>query len=166
MAGVGRALARLAAAEPDVVFVLPMHRNPVVREVLLPALDGLENVIVTEPLAYGQFARLIARSHLVLTDSGGVQEEAPSLGTPVLVMRGNTERPEAVTAGTVALIGTDEQTVVTEVTRLLHDEAHHAAMAHAVNPYGDGRAAARSVAAIEALLGVGGRLPDFGGEAT
>jgi UDP-N-acetylglucosamine 2-epimerase (non-hydrolysing) len=166
MAGIGRALARLAAAETGTVFVLPLHRNPVVREVLLPVLEGIDNVIVTEPLEYGQFAHLIARSHLVLTDSGGVQEEAPSLGKPVLVMRDNTERPEAVAAGTVRLVGTDEETVVAEVTRLLHDDAHHASMAHAVNPYGDGMAGPRSVAAIEALLGLGERLPDFTGDLT
>lgn len=163
MAGVGRALARLAAAESDAVLVLPVHRNPVVREVLLPPLEGLPNVVVTEPLPYGEFAHLMARAHLVVTDSGGLQEEAPSLGIPVLVLRDNTERPEAVTAGTARLIGTDEDAVVAEVTRLLHDPAHHAAMANAVNPYGDGRAAARCVAAIEELLGVGSRLPEFTG---
>ncbi len=161
MVGVARALHRLAEAERDVVFVLPAHRNPVVREVLLPPLRDLPNVVVTEPLPYGEFAHLMARAHVVLTDSGGVQEEAPSLGVPVLVMRENTERPEAVDAGTVRLVGTDEQTVVSEVTRLLHDADAHAAMAAAVNPYGDGRAAGRCVAAVEEMLGVGHRLPDF-----
>jgi UDP-N-acetylglucosamine 2-epimerase (non-hydrolysing) len=161
MAGVGRALARIARANPDLLIVLPLHRNPVVREVILPPLEGLTNVIVVEPLPYGEFAHLIDRSTLVVTDSGGVQEEAPTLGKPVLVMRDNTERPEAVEAGTVRLVGTDEHVVVDEVTRLLTDPAYFASMANAVNPYGDGKAAARCVAAIENLLGVGQRLPDF-----
>ena len=120
-------------------------------------------MLVTEPLAYGEFTRLMAASTIVLTDSGGVQEEAPSLGKPVLVMRENTERPEAVDAGTVKLIGTDEERIVTEVSRSSLDDADaYAAMANAVNPYGDGQAAARSVAAIASLFGVGDRLPDFG----
>ena len=109
MRGVGRALARLAADHPEVTFVLPAHRNPVVREAILPEIEGRENVLVTEPLAYGEFTHLLSVATVVLTDSGGVQEEAPSLGKPVLVMRENTERPEAVTAGTVRLIGTDEE---------------------------------------------------------
>ncbi|MDF9749123.1 UDP-N-acetylglucosamine 2-epimerase (non-hydrolyzing) [Arthrobacter sp. ES3-54] len=163
MRGVGRALARIADAEPDLVIVLPAHKNPVVREAVLPALEGKANVLVTEPLAYGEFTRLLSVAHVVLTDSGGVQEEAPSLGKPVLVMRENTERPEALEAGTVKLIGTDEERIVTEVTRLLHNPGHFAAMANAVNPYGDGKAAARTVAAIEELVGVGSRISDFTG---
>ncbi|RZU61272.1 non-hydrolyzing UDP-N-acetylglucosamine 2-epimerase [Zhihengliuella halotolerans] len=161
MEGVGRALARIAKAEPDVTIVLPAHKNPVVREAVLPALEGLENIIVTEPLAYGEFTRMLSISNIVLTDSGGVQEEAPSLGKPVLVMRENTERPEAVSAGTVVLIGTDEERIYNEVAALLHDEEHYAAMANAVNPYGDGRAAERTVAAIAQLLGVGERIDEF-----
>jgi UDP-N-acetylglucosamine 2-epimerase (non-hydrolysing) len=163
MRGVGRALARIADAEPDLVIVLPVHKNPVVREAVLPAVEGKGNVLVTEPLAYGEFTRLLSVAHVVLTDSGGVQEEAPSLGKPVLVMRENTERPEAVHAGTVLLIGTDEDRIVDEVTLLLHDEVHFASMANAVNPYGDGKAAARTVAAIEELLGVGSRIGEFAG---
>jgi UDP-N-acetylglucosamine 2-epimerase (non-hydrolysing) len=159
---VGRAVARLARDLPEYAVVLPAHRNPIVREAVLPALKGLDNVLVTEPLAYGEFTRMMAASTIVLTDSGGVQEEAPSLGKPVLVLRENTERPEAVEAGTVKLIGTDEERIVAEVTRLASDPRHYASMANAVNPYGDGAAAARSVAAIEQLLGVGARLPDFG----
>jgi UDP-N-acetylglucosamine 2-epimerase (non-hydrolysing) len=166
MQGVGRALARLAAAHPDIHILLPAHRNPVVREAILPALEGLDNVTVTEPLPYGEFTRALALSNIVLTDSGGVQEEAPSLGKPVLVMRDNTERPEAVDAGTVRLIGTDEQRIVDEVTRLLEDPDYYASMANAVNPYGDGRAAVRTVAAIAQLLGIGTRLPDFGSPAS
>ncbi|WP_397320914.1 non-hydrolyzing UDP-N-acetylglucosamine 2-epimerase [Paenarthrobacter nicotinovorans] len=164
MRGVGRALARIADAEPELTIVLPAHKNPVVREAVLPALSGKPNVLVTEPLAYGEFTRMLSLAHVVLTDSGGVQEEAPSLGKPVLVMRDNTERPEAVEAGTVALIGTDEERIVAEVSRLLHDELHFEAMANAVNPYGDGLAAERTIAAIAELLGVGRRVEEFGME--
>lgn len=161
MAGIGRALAELACLFPDVLVVLPVHRNPIVREQLLPPLAGLSNVVVTEPLDYGPFSSLIAASTIVLTDSGGVQEEAPSLGKPVLVMRDTTERPEAVHAGTVALIGTDERVIVNATAELLSDADAYCAMAHSVNPYGDGKAAHRSVAAIESLLGFGSLVPDF-----
>jgi UDP-N-acetylglucosamine 2-epimerase (non-hydrolysing) len=163
MRRVGRALARIADAEPDLAIVLPVHKNPAVREAVLPALKGKLNVTVTEPLAYGEFTRLLSHAHVVLTDSGGVQEEAPSLGKPVLVMRDNTERPEAVDAGTVALIGTDEERIFEEVDRLLHDQDHYDSMAYAVNPYGDGKASLRTVAAIEELLGVGYRTAEFSG---
>lgn len=161
MRGVGRALARIADAEPELMIVLPAHKNPAVREAVLPAVEGKSNVIVTEPLAYGEFTRMLSLAHIVLTDSGGVQEEAPSLGKPVLVMRDNTERPEAVHAGTVALIGTDEETIVKEVDRLLNQQDAFDSMANAVNPYGDGKAAARTVAAVAQLLGVGQRIESF-----
>lgn len=162
MHGVGRAVARIARAEPSLTVVLPIHRNPVVREAVLPHLEGLDNVLVTEPLGYGEFTRTLGLSTLVLTDSGGVQEEAPSLGKPVLVMRDNTERPEAVDAGTVRLIGTDEQRIVEEVMRLLRDPEAYDVMANAVNPYGDGRASARTVAAVASHFGVGKALDEFG----
>jgi len=165
MRGVGRALARIADAEPELTIVLPAHRNPVVREAVLPAIEGKPNVVVTEPLAYGEFTRMLSVAHVVLTDSGGVQEEAPSLGKPVLVMRENTERPEAVTAGTVKLIGTDEERIVTEVDRLLNDDSAYHEMANAVNPYGDGKAAERSLAAIEQMFDVGRRVADFDSQA-
>ncbi|ASN39650.1 UDP-N-acetylglucosamine 2-epimerase (non-hydrolyzing) [Arthrobacter sp. 7749] len=161
MRGIGRALARLAAIETDVEFILPLHRNPAVREALLPEIDGISNITLTEPLAYGEFTRLIAAANIVLTDSGGVQEEAPSLGKPVLVMRENTERPEAVVAGTVKLIGTDEEKIFESVELLLNDVQEYEKMALATNPYGDGKAAVRTVAAIAELLGVGTRLDDF-----
>lgn len=157
----GTAIARLARDFPEVEFLLPAHLNPVVRDVLLPLLDGLPNVTVTEPLDYGDFATVMSWADVVLTDSGGVQEEAPSLGKPVLVMRDTTERPEAVVAGTVRLVGTDEDTIVREVTRLLVDDAAYADMARAVNPYGDGRAAARCVQAIEHHFGYAERPADF-----
>ncbi|NDK33195.1 non-hydrolyzing UDP-N-acetylglucosamine 2-epimerase [Nesterenkonia haasae] len=161
MEGVGRALARLADRYPDTLIVLPAHRNPVVREAILPALEGHTNVVVTEPLPYGEFTRLMNLAHVVLTDSGGVQEEAPSLGKPVLVMRENTERPEAVDAGTVRLIGTDEERVVSEVSHLFDDTSAYERMSTAVNPYGDGHAASRTIAALRQLFGTGSRLPDF-----
>ncbi|MFK4295973.1 UDP-N-acetylglucosamine 2-epimerase (non-hydrolyzing) [Arthrobacter sp. GAS37] len=161
MHGIGRALARIADAEPGVTIVLPVHKNPAVREAVLPYLSDRPNIIVTEPLAYGEFTRMLSLAHVVLTDSGGVQEEAPSFGKPVLVMRDNTERPEAVAAGTVRLIGTDESRIYKEVTDLLRNEESYLSMANAVNPYGDGRAAERSVAAIGALLGIGERMDEF-----
>ncbi|MEL7976620.1 UDP-N-acetylglucosamine 2-epimerase (non-hydrolyzing) [Isoptericola sp. F-RaC21] len=161
MEGVGRALARLAKAFPDVQVVLPAHRNPVVREAVLPHLEGLDNVTVTEPLAYGEFTRMLSLATVVLTDSGGVQEEAPSLGKPVLVMRENTERPEAVDAGTVKLIGTDEERIVDEVTTLFTDEVAYEVMAQATNPYGDGQAARRSVESMSHVLANGERPAEF-----
>lgn len=163
MARTARALVRLSELEPDVLFILPLHANPRVREIFRPALAGRPNVLLTEPLSYTDFARVTALSTLVLTDSGGVQEEAPSLGKPVLVLREDTERPEAMEAGTALLIGTDTERIVTEVQRLLHDRAHFDAMANAVNPYGDGRAAERTVAALEEMFGLGRRMPDFAG---
>lgn len=152
MRGVGRALARIADAEPHLTIVVPLHKNPAVRDAVMPAIDGKKNILVVEPLTYGEFTHMLSLSHVVLTDSGGVQEEAPSLGKPVLVMRENTERPEAVAAGTVKLIGTDEERIVVEVDQLLNDKAHFDSMANAVSPYGDGKAAERSVKAILKLL--------------
>jgi UDP-N-acetylglucosamine 2-epimerase (non-hydrolysing) len=163
MEGVGRALARIARRFPEVEIVLPVHRNPVVRVAVLPHLEGLENVTVTEPLGYGEFTHLLSLSTIVLTDSGGLQEEAPSLGKPVLVMRENTERPEAVESGTARLIGTDEERVVAEVARLLTSDAAYATMAQAVNPYGDGQSAARTLEATVRMLrpALADLLPDF-----
>lgn len=161
MRRIGRAVGRLAAGHPDVVLVLPAHRNPLVREALLPEVRGYDNVIVTEPLEYGAFCTVMNRSALVLTDSGGVQEEAPSLSKPVLVMRENTERPEALAFGVARLVGTDENRIVDAVDTLLTDPAAYASMAQAVNPYGDGRACERILAATAALFGRGTFLPDF-----
>lgn len=161
MKGVAFALRRLVDEFDDVVLVLPLHLNPAVREVLTPVLDGHPRIVLTEPLPYPSFCRLMAESHLVITDSGGVQEEAPSLGVPVLVLREVTERPEAVLAGAVRVVGTDAVMVLAEARRLLGSSSAHAEMATAVNPYGDGHAAPRATAAIEQLLGVGRRIPDF-----
>lgn len=161
MAEIGAAIQTLAKTYPDTYFVLPLHLNPKVRDAVLPEVEQNSNVVITDPLPYDQFTKLMNLSTLVLSDSGGVQEEAPSLGKPVLVMRENTERPEAVTAGTVKLVGTDRQRIIDEVRTLLDDEAAFAAMANAVNPYGDGKAAARCVAAIAELVGVGKRIEEF-----
>lgn len=155
MEAIGRAVARIAGANPDLLVVFPIHRNPVVREAIEPAVAGLANVRVIEPLDYGGFSRLMQRATVILTDSGGVQEEGPSLGKPVLVLRESTERPEAVDAGTVRLVGTDEDAIADATEELLHDQAAYARMANAVNPYGDGAAAVRSVAAIAHYFGLG-----------
>jgi UDP-N-acetylglucosamine 2-epimerase (non-hydrolysing) len=160
-AAIARALAEIARTDPDVLVVFPIHRNPIVREAIMPILDGLSNVRVVEPLAYGGLVRLMQRSHVILTDSGGIQEEGPSLGKPVLVLRDTTERPEAVAAGTVRLVGTEEPSVIGAVRTLLHDEREYRAMATAVNPYGDGLAAARTVAAIAHQFGLGPQADEF-----
>jgi UDP-N-acetylglucosamine 2-epimerase (non-hydrolysing) len=152
MEGIGRALGRLAELEPGLTIVVPMHRNPSVRAALLPPLARKSNVIVTEPLEYGGFCRLLDRARIVLTDSGGLQEEAPSLGKPVLVMRDTTERREAIACGTARLVGTDEDVIVGAVQTLLGDELAYGRMANAVNPYGDGHAADRSLDAIGRFL--------------
>lgn len=164
MKEIGGAVKDLAEAYPDINFVLPLHLNPKVRGAVLPEVESLHNVIITDPLPYDQFTKLLDRATIILTDSGGVQEEAPALGKPVLVMRQNTERPEAVVAGTVKLVGTNRSLIVAEAKLLLDDSAAYEAMANAVNPYGDGKAAERAVAAIAELLGVGERLPDFAPE--
>jgi UDP-N-acetylglucosamine 2-epimerase (non-hydrolysing) len=161
MAGIGRALHHIASSEPDVNIVFPIHRNPAVREVIVPLIDQLPNVHIVEPLSYGPFARLMQRADVLLTDSGGVQEEGPSLGTPVLVMRDTTERPEAIAAGAARLVGTDEHRIVHDVLELLHDPSAHAAMANAVNPYGDGQAARRTVQALAWFFRIGARPEEF-----
>ena len=144
-----KAIKMLAAKYPDVDFVYPMHLNPNVRkpihEVFGKNLDGLGNMFFIEPLEYLAFVYLMEKAHIVLTDSGGIQEEAPGLGKPVLVMRSTTERPEAIKAGTVKLVGTDYGKIVNEVSALLADSEYYAAMSRAVNPYGDGNACKRII---------------------
>jgi UDP-N-acetylglucosamine 2-epimerase (non-hydrolysing) len=149
-----RSIADLAGGFPGVDFVYPVHLNPNVREPVFRLLSGRENVCLIEPLGYLPFVALMDRSYLVLTDSGGVQEEAPSLGKPVLVMRDTTERPEAVAMGTVRLVGTDRKAIVEGATTLLRDPTAYEAMARSVNPYGDGFACPRITRHIEELLGV------------
>ena len=142
MQAIAEAVTRLAARS-DVAVIFPVHLNPNVRQVMNAELAGLDNVALIEPLDYPHFARLLGLATLMLTDSGGVQEEAPALGKPVLVMRETTERPEGVAAGTARLVGTDADTIVAEAGRLLDDEAAYAAMARAHNPFGVGRSASR-----------------------
>lgn len=148
------AIKDLTQRYPQVDFVYPMHLNPNVRkpihEVFGQDLSGLGNMFFIEPLEYLSFVHLMEKSHIVLTDSGGIQEEAPGLGKPVLVMRDTTERPEALTAGTVKLVGTDYDKIVSAVSTLLDDEAAYAVMSHAVNPYGDGKACGRIVNTLKA----------------
>lgn len=134
---------RAIAARDDVACIFPVHLNPNVRAVMDKELGNLSNVAMIEPLDYPHFARLLSTSHIMLTDSGGVQEEAPALGKPVLVMRDTTERPEGVTAGTAKLIGTDKNRIISEIFTLLDDENAYSAMARAHNPFGDGKASQR-----------------------
>ncbi|CCK30800.1 UDP-N-acetylglucosamine 2-epimerase [Streptomyces davaonensis JCM 4913] len=147
MRGMGRALRRLAG-RGDVEIVLPLHLSPAVREALLPELDGHDGISLVEPLDYLDFAATLAECDLVLTDSGGIQEEAPSLGKPALVLRTTTERPEAVEAGAARLIGTDPEVIVQAAGELLDDPALYRRMAGAGNPFGDGRAADRVLAQL------------------
>jgi UDP-N-acetylglucosamine 2-epimerase (non-hydrolysing) len=149
------AIRDLARKYPEVDFVYPMHLNPNVRKPIRQVFgdeipgqarnDGGKNLFFIEPLDYLDFVYLMSRSYIVLTDSGGIQEEAPGLGKPVLVMRDTTERPEALDAGTVRLVGTDYEKIMAEVSALLDDREHYEAMSHAVNPYGDGKACPRIV---------------------
>jgi UDP-N-acetylglucosamine 2-epimerase (non-hydrolysing) len=149
-----RAIAALARRFGDTAFVYPVHLNPEVRAPVRRILGAgdVDNVFLIDPLGYREFVALMDSAALILTDSGGVQEEAPSLGKPVLVMRAATERPEAVEAGTARLVGTDSATIVAEVSRLLTDRAAYESMSRAHNPYGDGRAAERIVAACRQFL--------------
>lgn len=142
MAKIARAVADVAK-RPDVAVIFPVHPNPHIRPIVEKALSGFKNVALIRPLDYPHFVRLLGMAELVLTDSGGVQEEAPALGKPVLVMREATERPEGVAAGAALLVGTDCRRIAAEVFRLLDDKAAYAGMALARNPYGDGRAAER-----------------------
>lgn len=158
---IGAAVAEIAGRDPNLLVVLPVHRNPVVRTFLLPRLRLLENVVVVEPLPYGAFVRLMRRADVVLTDSGGIQEEAPSLGTPVLVMRDVTERAEAIACGAARLVGTERAGIVEGVLRVLGDRQLRESMSAPVSPYGDGRAASRALAALAHLLGVGPPATEF-----
>lgn len=138
-----RAIRRVMDEHPDVKAIYPIHMNPVVRQAADEELGGCDRVKIIEPLDVLDFHNFLARSYLILTDSGGIQEEAPSLGKPVLVMRDTTERPEGIAAGTLKLVGTDEETIYSEFKRLLTDQAAYDAMSKASNPYGDGHACER-----------------------
>ena len=160
MRHVYKALRQLTEEFDDVEVVFPVHKNPKVREVVREELGGLSQVHLIDPLDYEPFANLMHKAHLILTDSGGVQEEAPALGKPVLVLRDTTERPEAVAAGTVKLIGTDRDVVYNEAKTLLTDEAAYHRMAESVNPYGDGKASERIIQAILYHYGMVDSRPD------
>jgi UDP-N-acetylglucosamine 2-epimerase (non-hydrolysing) len=159
---VAEGVAAIARTHPDVRVVVPLHPNPRVREEMGGPLAGLDNVLLTEPLGYAEFARLLSRATLVVTDSGGIQEEAPSLGKPVLVARETTERTEGVVAGTLKLVGTDPGRIALEGGLLLDDARAYRRMATAPNPYGDGHAAQRIVAALEQLRHGGPPPEPFG----
>ncbi|MCY1507900.1 UDP-N-acetylglucosamine 2-epimerase [compost metagenome] len=146
-----QALREVAQMHQDIDIVYPVHLNPNVREPVQRLLSDISNIHLIEPLDYLPFVYLMSQAHIILTDSGGIQEEAPSLGKPVLVMRDTTERPEAVAAGTVKLVGTDVSSIIKELSRLLDDDSAYQAMSVAHNPYGDGKACSRI---IEGLLSV------------
>ena len=143
-----RAIRKVMEEYPDTKAVYPIHLNPKVREAAHAELDGFDRLHIIDPLEVLDFHNFLAASHLILTDSGGIQEEAPSLGKPVLVMRDTTERPEGLAAGTLKLVGTEEDTIYREFSRLLSDEGEYVAMSRASNPYGDGRASERIADAL------------------
>lgn len=146
-----KALKEIAITHSDVQIIYPVHLNPNVKGPVYEILSGIDNIQLIDPLAYPSFVWLMNQSYMIITDSGGVQEEAPSLGKPVLVMRDTTERPEAVTAGTVILVGTDKDKIVSEANSLLTDESRYAKMTALHNPYGDGKACTRIVEFISKL---------------
>lgn len=156
-----RALRRIADEFPDVHIVFPMHKNPLVREVAYREMGGHNRIKLCEPPDYFEFVRLMRDAYLIVTDSGGVQEEAPTLDKPVLVLRDKTERPEAVEAGVVKVVGTDENRIVEEVSKLLSDKKAYQAMQKPVNPYGDGNSALRIKQAILHFFGKAERPKDF-----
>jgi UDP-N-acetylglucosamine 2-epimerase (non-hydrolysing) len=152
---IGRGFLEVLERFPDTALLLPLHRNPTVREPLQALLGDHPRAHLCEPLDYDRLVAALREATLVLSDSGGIQEEAPALGKPVLVLRRTTERPEAVDAGTARLIGTDSAAIVTEAAKLLDDPAAYDAMARAHNPFGDGQASGRIVEAARRLLRAG-----------
>lgn len=159
MRNVYRALRRLVQTVPDTEVVFPVHRNPLVRQAVKEVLDGVPGIHLVDPMEYEPFTNLMARSAIILTDSGGIQEEAPSLGKPVMVLRDTTERPEAVASGTVKLVGTDEDKVYNTAYKLLADEEAYREMAESINPYGDGHTSERIVQAILYFYGISEKKP-------
>lgn len=160
MENICRAIARLSAQYPDAQFVYPVHLSPYVRETAEKFLGGNPNIHLIAPLAVDEMHNLMARCYFVMTDSGGLQEEAPGLGKPVLVLRRETERPEAIEAGTVKLAGVEEQTIFEMASTLFDSREAYEAMAHAVNPYGDGKTSQRIVQAIEQYFGKRANAPE------
>lgn len=159
MRNVYRALRRLVETVPDTEVVFPVHRNPLVRQAVKEVLDGVPGIHLVDPMEYEPFTNLMARSAIILTDSGGIQEEAPSLGKPVLVLRDTTERPEAVASGTVKLAGTNEDKVYNTAYKLLTDEVAYREMAESINPYGDGHTSERIAQAILYFYGISEKKP-------
>ena len=158
LANIAGSVLYLATKYPKTQFVVPMHPNPIAREPMVAALSDLANVFLVEPRDYSSFARLMAASRVILTDSGGIQEEAPALGTPVVVARESTERQEGVESGTLVLVGTDVDKIIAEVSLLLDNDVEHAGRVARPNPYGDGQASARIVAALDNIF-YGGPAP-------
>jgi len=156
LAAIGRALKQLADEVRDIQIVYPVHMNPNVRTAVQERLAGHPRISLIPPLDYVSLIQLMRRSTIILTDSGGIQEEAPSFGVPVLVMRATTERPEAVEAGCARIVGTDSDRIVAEARRLLEDSEAHRRMAIVANPFGDGHAGERIAAVLSATLGRGG----------
>ncbi|KJS68504.1 MAG: UDP-N-acetylglucosamine 2-epimerase [Peptococcaceae bacterium BICA1-7] len=159
MRGIYQALREILEQYPDVEIVFPVHKNPAVRSVVSEVMGGLDRVHLIEPMDYAPFVNLMQKCHMVLTDSGGMQEEAPSLGKPVLVLRDTTERPEAVDAGTVVLAGTGKEAVLREARKLLDDPGHYLRMSEALNPYGDGKASRRIARFLLHRYGLDSELP-------
>ena len=147
-----RAIRRVMDEYPDVKAIYPIHMNPVVREIADDILGNDERIRIIEPLEVIDFHNFLNKSYMILTDSGGIQEEAPSLGKPVLVMRDTTERPEGIAAGTLKLVGTEEETIYKEFKKLLTEQTAYEEMAHASNPYGDGHACERIANILEEKL--------------
>lgn len=161
-----RAVRKIVDEKQDIQVIYPVHLNPIVREIVDEILGGHERIHLIEPLTAIDFHNFMNRAHLILTDSGGVQEEAPSLGVPVLVLRDTTERPEGIEAGTLKLVGTDEKKIYETANQLLTDPAAYKQMAHAANPYGDGQASARICDALLYYFGRGNRPASFNYEIT
>ena len=152
MVNMFRAIRRVLLEHPDVKAIYPIHLNPVVRQTARDILSDIDRIRIIEPLDVLDFHNFMSRSYLILTDSGGIQEEAPSLGKPVLVMRDTTERPEGIAAGTLRLVGTNEDVICREFSRLLDDENEYISMSNASNPYGDGLASKRIANILEGSL--------------
>lgn len=159
LAQIADAIKQLTERYPNIDFVVPMHPNPVAREPMIAALSEVENAFLVGPRDYLSFAKLMSVARIIITDSGGIQEEAPALGTPVLVARDTTERQEGVTAGTLRLVGTDTAAIIAEASKLLDDPAEYARRSSKANPYGDGKASERIVSALEHIF-LGGPAPE------
>ena len=153
MEGACRTIKRLALEFPDLTFVFPIHLNPIVRDVVYPILSNLKNILLIEPLDYLDFVNIMAKSYLIFTDSGGVQEEGPHFGIPILVLRSVTERPDAIAFGTVELVGLDEENIYNTALKLIENKEEYAKMANAVNPYGDGLSSIRTIKIIKNFFG-------------